>query len=352
MKDASAVTLETLAALTGGRIEKGDPSTPIARVATLETATPGCIAFLANARYRRFLQTTAASAVILAEADLPAACQPALVHDNPYLAFALVAQHLEPLPDDPAGVQPGASVAADAQLAATASVAPGAVIEAGVILGEGVVIGPGCVIGTACRIGAGSRLGANVTLYRASILGERVRIHAGAVIGSAGFGFAPNDGHWVKVPQTGRVVIGDDVEIGANTTIDRGALGDTVIEEGVKIDNLVQIAHNVFIGAHSAIAGCVGIAGSSRIGRHCSLGGGAGVGGHLSIADHTVITAHSWVTHEIREAGVYSSGTPMAPNRLWRRNAVRFNQLDDLARRLRALEAARPRPDPSTRDVE
>jgi UDP-3-O-[3-hydroxymyristoyl] glucosamine N-acyltransferase len=337
--DGSGVTLGELAALTGGRVE-GDPDTRILRAATLETAEPGCIAFLANSRYRRFLSSTGASAVVLAEADADAARQPALVHTNPYLAFARIVGRLQPPPADPPGVHPGAVVAEGVVLGVGVSIAPGVVLETGAVLGDGVVVGAGSVVGAGCVIGAHSRLAPNVTLYPGCRIGERAIVHAGAVIGSDGFGFASDAGAWVKVPQIGRVVIGDDVEIGANTTIDRGSLDDTVIEDGVKIDNLVQIAHNVRIGAHTAIAGCCGIAGSARIGRHCTLAGGVGVAGHLQIADHAVITAYSWVTSDIRRAGVYSSGTPLSANRSWRRNAARFNQLDDMARRLRALERA------------
>ncbi len=349
MSDGSGATLGELAALTGGRIE-GDPGIRIVRVATLEPAGPDCIAFLANSRYRRFLDSTAASAVILAEADLDAACQPALVHDNPYLAFARVAQHLLPPPRDSKGVHPGALVADDVILGAGVGLSAGAVVEAGAVLGDGVIIGAGSFVGARCRIGAQSRLLPNVTLYADCVLGERTVVHAGAVIGSDGFGFANDAGAWVKVPQMGGVLIGDDVEIGANTTIDRGALEDTVIEDGVKIDNLVQIAHNARIGAHTAMAGCSGVAGSTQVGRHCTLAGGVGIAGHLQVADHTVITAHSWVTHDIREPGVYSSGTPMSANRQWRGNPGRFNQLDDMARRLRALEKAAHPDDPKKQD--
>jgi len=187
-------------------------------------------------------------------------------------------------------------------------------------------------------IGEGGRLVANVTLCHGSQIGKRVLIHPGVVVGADGFGFANDQGRWVKIPQLGRVVIGDDVDIGANTTIDRGAIEDTVIEDGVKLDNLVQVAHNVHIGAHSAIAGCAGIAGSAHIGKHCALGGGVGVVGHLQIADNVVVTGMSMVSHTITEAGVYSSGTPLQENAKWHRNYVRLKQLDDMARRLKRLE--------------
>lgn len=350
MKDGPGVSLGELAELVGGRTH-GDAHVRVDRVATLDRATPGSIAFLANARYRGFLRTTGASAVILGESDLDQAPGPALIHDNPYLAFALVAQRLERRPEHPPGVQDGASVAGDVALGADVHVGRGAIIESGAEVGAGSVIGPGCVVGAGTRIGVECRLTANVTICHDCVLGDRVVLQPGTVIGSDGFGFAFDGNRWVKVPQTGRVVIGDDVEIGANTTVDRGALEDTVIENGVKVDNLVQIAHNVRIGEHSILAGCVGIAGSARIGRRCTLAGNVGVGGHITIADDTVVTARSWVTRDIREPGMYSSGTPMSTNRQWRRNAARFNQLDDMARRLRRLEKA-VNPDADTRNAQ
>lgn len=339
MKDGSGVSLGELAELVGGRAD-GDPHVRVHRVATLEKATQGSIAFLANARYRGYLNSTGASAVILGEADAARTTRPALVHDNPYLAYALVSQRLHRQPPPSAGVDAGATVAGNVTLGEGVHVGSGAIIEADVVVGPGTVIGPGCVIAAGARIGRNGLLSANVTLGRDCILGDRVILQPGVVIGSDGFGFAFDGNRWVKVPQTGRVVIGDDVEVGANTTVDRGALEDTVIENGVKIDNLVQIAHNVHIGEHSIVAGCVGIAGSARIGRRCTLAGNVGVNGHISIADDTVVTARSWVTHDIREPGMYSSGTPMSTNQQWRRNAARFNQLDDMARRLRRLEKA------------
>ena len=238
----------------------------------------------------------------------------------------------------PVGVHPTAVVDPQAVVDGSASIGPHAVVEAGARIGARCEVGAGCFVGREAVIGADTRLLPNVTIYHECVLGERVLIQAGAVIGGDGFGFANDGGRWVKIPQLGRVVIGDDVEVGANSTIDRGAIDDTVVEEGVKIDNLVMVAHNVHIGAHSAAAGCVGIAGSARIGRHCTLAGGVGIVGHLEIADGVHVTGMSMVTHAIHESGVYSSGTPLMENREWRKSSVRFKQLDDMARRLRELE--------------
>ncbi|MDQ2695806.1 MAG: UDP-3-O-(3-hydroxymyristoyl)glucosamine N-acyltransferase, partial [Pseudomonadota bacterium] len=206
------------------------------------------------------------------------------------------------------------------------------------VLGPGVFVGPVCVVGEGAVLGEATRLMANVTVCHGVRLGRRVLVHPGAVIGSDGFGLANDAGRWIKIPQLGGVVIGDDVEIGANTTIDRGALDDTVIEEGVKLDNQIQVAHNVHIGAHTAVAGCVGIAGSARIGRHCTQAGGVGVAGHLEIADHVHVTGMSMVTESITAPGVYSSGLGVEPGRVWKKIRVHLRHLDDLARRVAALE--------------
>ncbi len=329
--------LDRLAAETGAALE-GDGAIEIDAVATLQSAGAGQIAFLANSRYRRHLETTGASAVIVRPEDLERAPVAALVSDNPYLVFARVAALLNPERRPEPGVDPSARIAEGCRIPASAAIGPFVVIEEGVELGEEVVIGAGCVIGRDCRIGAGSRLHPNVTLYHGVTIGARALIHSGVVIGSDGFGMANDGGRWVKVPQLGGVVIGDDVEIGANTTIDRGALEDTVIGDGVRLDNQIQVAHNVRIGAHTAIAGCVGIAGSTHIGQRCQIGGGVGIVGHLTIADDVVITAMSLVTGNITRPGLYSSGTPLEPNPKWKRNAVRFSQLDEIARRLQALE--------------
>jgi UDP-3-O-[3-hydroxymyristoyl] glucosamine N-acyltransferase len=214
------------------------------------------------------------------------------------------------------------------------------VIEDGVEIGPAVYVGPGCVVGKDSRIGAGTRLVARVAVVNGSVIGERCILHPGAVVGSDGFGNANDAGRWVKVPQIGRVVIGDDVEIGANTTIDRGSLKDTVIGDGVRLDNLIQVGHNARIGDHTAAASFVGISGSTQIGSRCTLGGASGFAGHLTIADDVHFTGMAMVTHSIREPGVYSSGIPAIPNREWRRNVARFQHLDALTRRVKALEAA------------
>jgi len=313
------ITLAELARRTGARVE-GDPATAVSRVATLKAAQAGMIAFLSNPRYRAEVAATRASAVILAPAASHLTALPRLIHDNPYVCFARVAQILDPHPPAAPGIHPSAVVAPDA------------------VLGEGVAIGAHAAIGAGVAIGAGSVIHPNVTIYPRVRIGARAIIHAGAVIGSDGFGFANEDGRWVKIPQTGTVVIGDDVEIGAGTSIDRGALEDTVIGDGVKLDNQIQVGHNVRIGAHTAMAGCVGIAGSATIGSYCTVGGGAIILGHLVIADRVNISAGSMVTKSIREAGTYSGAYPLAPNREWLKNAAHIRHLDRMEQRIRALE--------------
>jgi UDP-3-O-[3-hydroxymyristoyl] glucosamine N-acyltransferase len=317
---------------------RGDGERRITGMGSLERAGPGDIAFYAGPRHAAALAQTRAAAVILRAGDLGACPSAALVADNPHAAFARVAALFDRTPHLSSGVHPSAVVDAGARIAPGVAVGPACVIEAGAVLEEGVQLGPGCIVRAGSRIGAASRLVARVTVGHECIVGRRCVLQPGAVIGSDGFGLARDGEGWVKVPQLGRVRLGDDVEIGANTTVDRGALEDTVIEDGVKIDNLVQVAHNVRIGRHSAIAACVGIAGSAHIGARVQIGGAAGVAGHLTVADDTVLTAMSMTTHTIAEAGVYSSGTGIMPNALWRRSVARFRQLDDLARRLKALE--------------
>lgn len=334
---AMGVSLSELAELTGARLE-GDGSKRIRRVASLRGALPDSLSFLAARAQQHYLAHTRAGAVILRESDLAAAPVAALVCDNPHLAFARAAQRLTATASPKAGIHPTAWVHPEAILEQDVSVGPQVSINAGAYLARRVSVAAGCVIGEAVEIGEDTCLRANVTIYPHAILGRRVVVHSGAVLGCDGFGYANDKGRWVKVPQLGRVIISDDVEIGANAAVDRGALEDTVIEQGVKIDNLVQIAHNVRVGAHTAMAGCSAIAGSTRVGKYCSIGGGAGLGGHLRISDATQVTGMARITHDIREAGSYSSGTQMAATRSWRRNAVRFNELDAMARRLRRLE--------------
>jgi UDP-3-O-[3-hydroxymyristoyl] glucosamine N-acyltransferase len=319
----------------------GEGTACITGVNTLTKATPSQLAFMASASYLPQLATTRAGAVVLDVGHLAACPRPALVAANPHAAFARIAALFERVDPVVPGIHPSAVVAASAEVDATASIGPGCVVGEQVRIGAGVVLGPHCSIGADCSIGAGTRLVARVTLVTRVHLGARVLIHPGAVLGADGFGLAFDRDHWLKVPQLGGVRVGDDCEIGANTTIDRGALDDTVLEEDVRLDNQIQIAHNVYIGAHTAMAGCAAVAGSARIGRYCMIGGNAGVLGHLELADRVTITAKSLVTHSIREPGEYSSGVPLQANRHWRRNAARFKHLDEFARRLSAIEKDR-----------
>jgi UDP-3-O-[3-hydroxymyristoyl] glucosamine N-acyltransferase len=316
----------------------GDGARVIDGVGTLAGAGPSQLSFLSNSKYTAQLAAARAGVIVLREENLADCPTAALVARDPYVAYARIAALFERLPAAPAGIHPSAVVAAGAQVSASASIGPGCVIADGAVIGDGVVLGPHCIIGEDCTVGAQSRLVARVTLVTRVTLGQRVLVHPGAVIGSDGFGLAFDKDHWVKLPQLGGVRIGDDCEIGANTTIDRGALDDTVLEEDVRLDNQIQIAHNVHVGAHTAMAGCAAVAGSAKIGRYCMIGGNAGVLGHLELADRVTITAKSLVTHSIREPGEYSSGVPLQDNRQWRRNAARFKHLDEYARRLSALE--------------
>ena len=319
---------------------RGDPARTIEGVGTLAGAGPAELSFLANPRYRGQLAATAAGLVVMHARDAEGYAGDALLADDPYVAFARVAALFEQVPADEAGVHPSAVVHPDAEIEPGASIGPQASIGAGSRIAAGARIGPGCIIGEDCEVGVGSNLVARVTLVRRVRLGKRVLVHPGAVLGADGFGLAfdraADEPHWIKVPQLGGVRVGDDCEIGANTTIDRGAIDDTVLEHDVRLDNQIQVAHNVRIGAHTAMAGCVAVAGSTTIGRYCMIGGAAGIAGHLEICDRVVVTAMTLVTHSIREPGEYSSGTPLMDSRSWRRNAVRFKQLDALARKVGA----------------
>jgi UDP-3-O-[3-hydroxymyristoyl] glucosamine N-acyltransferase len=324
----------------------GDGRRTIRGVATLEQAGADQLGFLANPRYRSAVATSRAGAVVLSEADrellfadATAGCV-LIVCDAPYAWFAFAAQVLAP--PDPAvpGRAPDAVVHPAARVDPSAAIDPLAVIDEGASIGAGVRIGAGCYVGRRVRIGQGTRLHAGVRIYDGCRIGAGCLLHSGCVIGADGFGFAPFRGRWVKIPQTGSVQIGDDVEVGAGTTIDRGALGDTVIEDGVKIDNLVQIGHNCRIGAHSAIAGCVGIAGSTTIGRRCQLGGASMIQGHITIADDSIIAGATAITRDIRQPGFYTGIFPFMRNREWERNAVILRHLDELRERIRRLEAS------------
>ena len=316
----------------------GDPEIVIDRVAALDAAGPRAVTFLSNRRYRPYLDCTQAGAVILAPEFADACPVSALVHDNPYLGYARAATLLSPPAVREPCIAASAVIDPSATVAPDASVGAGCVIEAGASVGAGTFLSAGSFLGQDSSIGPHGRIAARVVVCQGVRIGARVIIHPGAVVGADGFGIANDDGVWVKIPQFGGVRIGDDVEIGANTTIDRGALEDTVIENGVKLDNLIQIGHNVHIGAHTAIAACAAIGGSARIGRRCTIAGAVSIAGHLEIADDVHLTATSAVPNSIREAGVYSSGMPIQENRVWRRNIARMRQLDDMARRLRAIE--------------
>ncbi len=330
------MTLGELAVRFGCELE-GDPAIEVDSVGTLQNAGPRAITFLANPKYRRQLAATRAAAVIL-DARSAASCPvPALIAANPYATYARIAALLHPEVGWPPGVDAGARIAEGARIAASASIAPAVVIEAQVRIGERARIGPGCVVMRGSVIGDDSRLSANVTVCHGVSIGARVLIHPGAVLGADGFGLAPERGAWVKVPQVGSVRIGDDVEIGANTTIDRGAIDDTVIEDGVKLDNQIQIGHNVRVGAHTAIAGCTGVSGSTIIGQRCMIGGMVGFAGHLTICDDVIVTGLTLVSRSIRKPGVYSSGLPADEARRWRRNAVRLRHLDELAKQVESL---------------
>jgi UDP-3-O-[3-hydroxymyristoyl] glucosamine N-acyltransferase len=332
-----AVTLAALVARFGGELV-GDGTRSVQQVAPLERATADEIAFVSQSKYLTQLVGTRAGAVILPLDARDATDLPRILTPNPYLYFARVSALLNPTPRPPAGVHSTASVAADADIAADASIAAGAVIGQGAVVGARSVVGPNCVIGEHARIGADCLLHANVTLYHRCEIGDRAILHSGCVIGSDGFGFAPDGERWEKIPQIGRVLIGNDVEIGACTTIDRGALEDTVIGEGVKLDNLIQVAHNVVIGAHTAIAACTGIAGSARIGRHCSIGGAAMIIGHIEIPDNTRISTNTLITKSLPKADTYTSTLPFSEHAVWQKNAVHMRNLDKLVNRVKALE--------------
>jgi UDP-3-O-[3-hydroxymyristoyl] glucosamine N-acyltransferase len=319
------VALREIAAQLGGELI-GDAGQRISRIGPLEGATPATIAFLSNPRYAAQLAASLAGCVIVAPAQRDAALARgvAIVTADPYLYYARLTQWwaARVRPPIPAGVHPSAVVDPSAHIETSA------------------VIGPLCVIGAGARIGAATRLAARVTVGDGCVIGARCLLHSGVVIGADGFGFAPTEGRWEKIEQLGGVRIGDDVEIGANTCIDRGALDDTVIEDGVKLDNLIQIGHNVKVGAHTAMAGCVGVAGSAIIGAHCTIGGGAVVLGHLTLADHVHISAASVVMRSIRQPGQYSGVFPIDDNAAWEKNAATLRQLHTLRERIRALERA------------
>lgn len=339
-----SVTLKELSLLLDGVIQ-GDDALVISSVATLEHAKAGQISFLANSKYRTQLEATQASAVLLSAKDAQDYQGTALIVKDPYVGFARVAQYLDTTPKAAQGIHPSAQIDPSARLGEGVSIGANAVIGANVILGENVQIGAGTVIGQDTIIGSNTRLWANVTVYHDVQLGQDCIIHSGAVLGSDGFGYANERGQWIKIPQTGGVRIGDRVEIGANSTVDRGALGHTEIHSGVIIDNQVQIAHNDIIGENTAIAGSTTVAGSVTIGKYCIIGGNSAIAGHLSITDGVHISGSTNITSTVRDPGLYSSATVAMDNKLWRKNTVRFRQLDELFQRVKTLEKNLKTPD-------
>jgi len=333
----AALTLAEIASRLGGRVV-GTPETLIRQVGSLEHAGPDQITFFSRLRHKNKLAATHAAAVILAESAQDLTSIPRIVCENPYAYFARVSQLFNPVSAPEPGRHPAAVVANSAKVAATARVDAGAIVEDGATIGERVWVGAGCYVGRDSWIGEDGRLYPSVVVYGGCRIGARAVIHSGAVIGADGFGIAQDAGQWIKIPQIGGVVIGDDVEIGANSTIDRGAIDDTVLEDGVKLDNQVQIGHNVRVGAHTAIAGCAGVAGSAIIGRHCSIGGAAVILGHLELVDHVNVSAGTLISRSILEPGTYTGVFPFDANASWTRNAVWLRHLSKLSDRVRRLE--------------
>ncbi len=335
MPAQEGLRLDEIVTRLGGSLE-GEGSVVVSQVGTLASAGTGQIAFLTNPKYRQQLQTTRAAAVILSPLFAGDTPLPRIVHQNPYAYYARVVALLNPAQKRPLGSHPTAVIGSE--IPASASIGEHVVVGKEVSFGENVTLYPGCVIGDGVFIGDDSLLYPNVVIYSGCVIGQRAIIQAGAVIGSDGFGFAKEGERWLKIPQIGRVIIGDDVEIGANTSVDRGALDDTVIGNGVKIDNQIQIAHNVTIGDHTAMAGCVGIAGSTKIGRRCTIGGAGMIVGHLELADDVHISAGTMVTKSLRKPGQYTSIFPLEAHEEWLHNAAQIKRLARLAERVAELE--------------
>lgn len=333
----NALRLKDIVDRLGGTL-RGQANPLIRRVASLKSAGDGDISFLSDLRYRSRLEGSQASALILPEKQAVESTQPAILCRNPYLYFAEVAVLLAPNTAVAPGRHPSATIEGDAKVSPMSCIEAGAYIGHRAKIAAGVTVGPGCVVGADVILGKETRLHANVVIYENCRIGQRGIIHSGAIIGADGFGMVLKDGRWLKIPQTGRVIIGDDVEIGANTTIDRGALDDTIIEDGVKLDNLIQVGHNVRIGAHTAIAGCAGIAGSAVIGRHCTIGGGAVILGHLEIADDVHVSAATLITKSIATPGTYTGAFPFDEHKQWGRTAVAIRHLAEMSRGFRQLK--------------
>lgn len=331
------LTLGFLADRLGAQL-RGDGDYEVGSVSTLATAQPHQLSFLANSKYRSHLASCHAGVVILSPQDADAWSGHALIVRNPYLAYARAAALLHPQTTPVAGVDPNAYVASNVQLGDGVSIAAGAVVAERVQIGAGSIIGAGSVIAAGVVMGEHCWIGPNVTILHECVLGHHVMVESGTVIGSEGFGWARDGDAWVKVPQLGRVVIGNHVAIGANCCLDRGAIEDTLIADGVKLDNHIQISHNVSIGENTAMAGASGVAGSTKVGKRCTIAGMVGVAGHLEIGDDVHITAMTLVSHSLTAPGVYSGNLPVEENAQWRRNIARFRQIDAMAKRLKQLE--------------
>jgi UDP-3-O-[3-hydroxymyristoyl] glucosamine N-acyltransferase len=325
----TSLTLREIVGRLGGEAV-GEVPEGLTGIATLDSAGPRELAFLSNPKYRSKLASTRAGALILGPGDRDTVSIPRIVTQNPYAYYARTVALFHPEAAAKAGVHPTAQVEAGAVVAPSAEIGPHVVIGEGASIGDGVRIGAGSFVGARVGIGEGTRLHPRVTIYDGCTVGARCVLHSGVVIGADGFGMARAEGRWIKIPQVGAVAIGDDVEIGANTCVDRGALDDTVIEDGVKLDNLIQVGHNCRIGAHTVIAGCTGISGSVTIGRHCMIGGGVGFVGHLSVCDNVTVTGFTMVTKSITQPGTYSSGVPSMPHAQWLRTLVKLRSPNKL----------------------
>ncbi len=330
-------TLSELAETTGACLH-GSGDTVIEKVADITSGEQGSIVFVLNKKYTKHLKTTDASAVIITEEMLQACDKPALVADNPRVVFSKIALLLNPLPTVEPWISPHAVIAEDADVDPSARIEACVVIQSGASIGPGAWLSPGCVIEKNAAIGANTRLFANVTIGDNCTLGDNNILHSGVVIGADGFGFVWDQDSYVKVPQLGTVRIGNDVEIGANTSIDRGAIGDTIVEDGVKIDNQIQLGHNDHVGEHTTISGQSGLAGSVKIGKRCILGGGVAVSDNIEITDNVILAGRSNVANSIKEPGMYASVIPVVEAGKWRRILARIKQLDELAKRIKALE--------------
>ena len=336
-KPTVSLTIKEIAEFLNARV-KGDDSIIISAVNTLTKAQTGEISFFSDKKLRNQLDTTKASVVLVSEINAENCPVTAIIVDNPYVAYAKTAALLYPVFKNAPGIHPSAVIDPSATIDKSAWIGPCSVIEADAIIAAGVQIGAGCIIGRGSHIGKDSYLAGNISVMYQCTIGERALIHSGVVIGADGFGQADAGDHWVKIPQIGRVIIGNDVELGANTCIDRGAIENTIIGDGCRFDNMIQIAHNVNLGAHTVIAAQSGIAGSTSIGQHCIVAGHVGVSGHLKITDNVVLAGGAMARQDIKEPGVYASGSPLEPIKSWYKNSTRIKQLDDMGKRIKQLE--------------